>query len=62
MNNFTRGFYTGQVFGLQACYVGRPHAVSFCECIPLFVYLFAERLVTTFCISASHLFIKISEP
>jgi len=31
----------GLVVGLRACFVGRPHVVSSCECVPLFVYLFA---------------------
>jgi len=52
----------GLVVGLQVCFVARAHAVSFCECIPLFVYLFAERPVTTFCISTLRLFIRIGEP
>ena len=49
----------GLVVGLQACFVACPHAFSFCECIPLFVYLFTERPVTTFCIFALRLFIRI---
>ena len=55
-------FIQGLVLGLQASFVARPHAVSFCESIPLFVYLFAERPVTTFCISALRLFIRTGEP
>ena len=38
----TRGFYTRQVVGLQACFVDRTHAVPFCDCIQLFVHLFPQ--------------------